>query len=186
MCSSVLSGLFSGIIGVLGAVYTITKTDERQEVSLKVQATNDLIYRNQIEWYGKLRVSIAELISQFIHINMIIENLNYVEKETEKIRLNGNNRQEMRNAIDELDGIEREAKDSLIKIQTQLTLVNLYLFENSKEENYIRNKLSELINTYYSPKSFKPIPEFELNLLVEKVRELLKHQQTQLIDKISK
>ncbi|UAW61158.1 hypothetical protein K3F51_04350 [Limosilactobacillus reuteri] len=65
MWSSVLSGLFSGIIGVLGAVYTITKTDERQEVSLKVQATNDLIYRNQIEWYGKLRVSIAELISQF-------------------------------------------------------------------------------------------------------------------------
>ncbi|MCT3188569.1 hypothetical protein [Limosilactobacillus reuteri] len=186
MWSSVLSGLFSGIIGVLGAVYTITKTDERQEVSLKVQATNDLIYRNQIEWYGKLRVSIAELISQFIHINMIIEKLNYVEKETEKIRLNGNNRQEMRNAIDELDGIEREVKDSLIKIQTQLTLVNLYLFENSKEENYIRNKLSELIDTYYNPKSFKPIPEFELNLLVEKVRELLKHQQTQLIDKISK
>lgn len=186
MWSSVLSGLFSGIIGVLGAVYTIAKTDERQEVSLKVQATNDLIYRNQIEWYGKLRVAIADLITQFVHINVIINRLNQVENEMRGVQFNGNNSQKLRNTLDELDGMKAEINEALSKAQTQLTLINLYLFENTKEEKEVSNKLSELLDTYYSPKSFKPIPEFELNLLVEKVRELLKHQQTQLIDKISK
>lgn len=186
MWSSVLSGLFSGIIGVLGAVYTITKTDERQEVSLKVQATNDLIYRNQIEWYGKLRIAIADLITQFVHINVIINRLNQVESEMGEIQFTGNNSQKLRSALDELDEIKAEINEALSKAQTQLTLINLYLFENTKEEKEVSNKLSELLNTYYTPTSFKPIPESELNLLVEKVRKLLRHQQVQIVNRISK
>lgn len=185
MWASVLSGIFSGVIGALLGIYTSGKADKRQEDLLKVQATNELIYHSQIEWYGKLRTSIAELITQFVHINVIIKKLSQFENEAQRIRLNGDNRQEMRSVLDDLDNMEKEINEALEKAQTQLILVNLYLFEDNEEERKVRNELAGLLADYYNTKPFRPIPEVKLDLLVEHVRTLLKNQQEQISKKIA-
>lgn len=184
MWSSVLSGVLSGIIGALLGIYTSSKADERQEESLKMQATKDLIYKSQIEWYDDLRKAIAKLIEDFIQTNRILDEVERLDKRSKELVLKDpteSSLNEARGVLADLRDTRKEFENSFAETQGQIALIKLYLFKIEPGEADVLKEIHQLINSYYN--NNKKIPLIEMDVLVEKTRALLKQQHDELTNK---
>lgn len=184
MWSSVLSGVLSGIIGALLGIYTSSKADERQEESLKMQATKDLIYKSQIEWYDDLRKAIAKLIEDFIQTNRILDEVKRLNKRSKELwQENPTDRSlgKAQEVIADLRDTHKEFENSFAETQGQIALIKLYLFKTEPGEVDVLKEIQRLINSYYN--NNKKIPLIEMDILVEKTRVLLKRQHDELTNK---
>lgn len=187
MWSSILSGLGSGLIGILLGIYTVQKASERQEESIKMEATKDLIYKNRIEWYNDLRKSIAKLVECFIQTNEVLDKLQRLNERADKLKLSDNSSESLTEAkgiLSDIEDTRKEFNASFSATQGQIVLVRLYLFNLEPSEADVLGEIQRLLGTYYNHK--EKIPLKEMDSLVEVVRILLKKQQDKLDEKFNK
>ena len=185
MWAAVLSGLFSGLVGVLLGVYTLNRQDERQKESFKMEATKDLIYKSQIEWYDDLRKSIANLFECFIRTNHVLDKIDRLEKKANGLDASTASSEALAEAqriLSDLSETRKEFDNVFSETQGQIVLIRLYLFNLTPNEVEILKEIDRLISTYYNHN--QKIPLAEVDILVEKARVLLKKQQDELKQRI--
>ena len=174
LMSSLISGVIAAIISGIINVINNNKTIKMQERVSEMQRKERLIENNRIQWLSETRKLIAELLIECSKFNILNTKFkNYTEKlndEKEREKLI-NDPSKIAEDYKKFSETYKEFLEELTKIQSTITLLRLYFYdEDNMQHKAALKKIYEINHAININQKF---PSESLDELVDIVRKIL-------------
>lgn len=174
LMSSLISGVIAAIISGIINVINNNKTIKMQERVSEMQRKERLIENNRIQWLSETRKLIAELLIECSKFNILNTKFkNYTEKlndEKEREKLI-NDPSKIAEDYKKFSETYKEFLEELTKIQSTITLLRLYFYdEDNMQHKAALKKIYEINHAINTNQKF---PSESLDELVDIVRKIL-------------
>ena len=174
LMSSLISGVIAAIISGIINVINNNKTIKMQERVSEMQRKERLIENNRIQWLSETRKLIAELLIECSKFNILNTKFkNYTEKlndEKEREKLI-NDPSKIAEDYKKFSETYKEFLEELTKIQSTITLLRLYFYdEDNMQHKAALKKIYEINPAININQKF---PSESLDELVDIVRKIL-------------
>jgi hypothetical protein len=185
--SGLIAGFVSAIVTILVNLLmahvqrkNTRESIEAQKENARMERQTTLLYANQVEWFDSLRKTVAKLVVELQQANGVFERLDELAKEYSSLS-STSSIENISEFLSKKKAVEIESQDMLKKLNEQVELVRLYLYEGTDKNEEFLGKMQALIK---SLEENKHVSALRLDAFVDYVRGYLADQMNDLAKKI--
>lgn len=185
--SGLIAGFVSAIVTILVNLLmahvqrkNTRESIEAQKENARMERQTTLLYANQVEWFDSLRKTVAKLVVELQQANGVFERLDELAKEYSSLS-STSSIEYISEFLSKKKAVEIESQDMLKKLNEQVELVRLYLYEGTDKNEEFLGKMQALIK---SLEENKHVSALRLDAFVDYVRGYLADQMNDLAKKI--
>lgn len=185
--SGLVSAVISATVAILGNALMAfiqfknnQKTINTQKENARMDRQTNLLYKNRVDQFGALQNAIAELVVNFADANEILENIRQEKKANSQISPQATSFEFYQHGA-KAEELQKKSDETIDKLHKGISLVRLYLYEDSDENKSLLDDLYAMLNSL--EKNGK-VTSVRLNAFIDKARRYLANQMEQLSDKI--
>ena len=185
--SGLVSAVISATVSILGNALMAfiqfknnQKTINTQKENARMDRQTNLLYKNRVDQFGALQNAIAELVVNFADANEILENIRQEKEANSQISPQATSFEFYQHGA-KAEELQKKSDETIDKLHKGISLVRLYLYEDSDENKSLLDDLYAMLNSL--EKNGK-VTSVRLNAFIDKARRYLANQMEQLSDKI--
>lgn len=185
--SGLVSAVISATVAILGNALMAfiqfknnQKTINTQKENARMDRQTNLLYKNRVDQFGALQNAIAELVVNFADANEILENIRQEKKANSQISPQATSFEFYQHGA-KAEELQKKSDETIDKLHKGISLVRLYLYEDSDENKSLLDDLYAMLNSL--EKNGK-VTSVRLDAFIDKARRYLANQMEQLSDKI--